>query len=49
MPMPVTIPEPSGDKPPGLLRRLGWFVALYAVGVGSVGVVAYGIRLWIKP
>ncbi|WP_158807737.1 DUF2474 family protein [Beijerinckia sp. L45] len=46
--MPVTIPERPDDKPLGFLRRLGWFVALYALGVLSVGLVAYGIRLWIK-
>jgi hypothetical protein len=46
--MPVTIPERPAKKPPGLLRRLGWFVALYMLGVFSVGIVAYGIRLWIK-
>ena len=43
--MPVTIPE--RPRPP-LWRRLAWFAALYCAGVGTVGVVAYGLRLWIK-
>jgi hypothetical protein len=46
--MPVTIPE-RRVAPASFWRRLGWFVALYAFGVLSVGIVAYGIRLWIKP
>ncbi len=43
--MPVTIPEPPK---PSLAKRLCWFVLLYAGGVGAVGIVAYGLRLWIK-
>ena len=45
--MPVTIPERPTRSP--LWKRIAWFVALYVAGVGSVGVVAYGLRLWIKP
>lgn len=30
------------------LRRLLWFVALWAAGVITVGLLAYGIRLMIK-
>jgi hypothetical protein len=36
-------------KPAPLARRLLWFVALWLGGVGTVAVVAYGIRLWIAP
>lgn len=43
--MPVTIPEPRRVP---LWRRLAWFAALYLAGVGVVGLVAYGLRLWIK-
>ncbi len=46
--MPVTIPDKRGEQRSSLWKRLGWFVALYALGVGSVGLVAYGLRLWIK-
>lgn len=50
--MPVTIPDkPAGvrwHRPAPLWRRLAWFVALYLGGIGVVGAVAYGIRLWIK-
>ena len=30
-----------------LLRRLGWFVLLWCAGVGTVGALAFVIRLWI--
>ena len=30
-------------------RRLLWFVALWAAGVLSVGVVGYGIKLVLSP
>ena len=29
------------------LRRLGWFVLIWALSVGAVGLVAWVIRLWI--
>lgn len=32
-----------------LARRLLWFVALWLLGVGCVGTVAYVLRLWIAP
>lgn len=28
-------------------QRLLWFVALWCAGVGTVTLVAYGLRLWI--
>lgn len=28
-------------------ERLGWFVLLYAAGVGAVTAIAYLIRMWI--
>jgi phage shock protein PspC (stress-responsive transcriptional regulator) len=31
------------------MRRLLWFVVLWLGGVGTVTIVAYGIRLWIAP
>lgn len=46
--MPVTIPERRVPRPAPLWRRLAWFAALYAGGILAVGLVAYGIRLWIK-
>jgi hypothetical protein len=39
----ITIPS----RP--LARRLLWFAALWLGGVGTVGIVAYGLRLWIGP
>lgn len=32
-----------------LWKRLAWLVAIWAVSVGVLGVVAWIIRLWIKP
>ena len=34
--------------PPGLLRRLGWFVLLWLSGVAAVAVVGLAIRLALK-
>ena len=31
----------------GALRRIGWFVGLWAAGVASTAAVAYGLRLII--
>jgi hypothetical protein len=31
------------------MPRLLWFAALWLGGVGTVAIVAYGIRLWIVP
>ncbi len=45
--MPVTIPDRQDSKP-SIWKRIGWFVLLYVIGVGSVGIVAFGLRLWIK-
>jgi hypothetical protein len=39
----------SEQKPPPLTQRLLWFVVLWLGGVGSVAIVAYGLRLWIAP
>ncbi len=30
-----------------LAQRLLWFAALWLGGVGSVAIVAYGLRLWL--
>lgn len=30
-----------------MARKLAWFVALWAAGVGVLGIIAYGIRLMI--
>jgi len=40
-------PSPNAERP--LWRRLLWFIGLWALGVGVVAAVAYGIRLWIMP
>jgi hypothetical protein len=41
------MPEPQ--KPPPLAQRLLWFLALWLGGVGTVAVIAFGLRLWIAP
>jgi hypothetical protein len=33
---------------PASLRRWLWFAALYAAGVGTLAVVAYGLRALLK-
>ena len=40
---------PSRGAPPSLARRLLWFVALWLAGVGSLSLVAFGLRLWLAP
>jgi hypothetical protein len=40
---------PSSQNSTPLGRRLLWFVALWLGGVGTVTIVAFGIRLWIAP
>jgi hypothetical protein len=32
-----------------LAQRLLWFVVLWLGGVGTVAVVAFGLRLWLSP
>jgi hypothetical protein len=39
---------PSGQIQPPLRRRLLWFVALWLAGVGSVTIIAFVIRLWMR-
>ena len=38
-------------KPPQrpLAQRLLWFVALWFCGVGSVALLSFGLRLWLRP
>jgi hypothetical protein len=38
----------EGERVPLWLRRLLWFVGLYAAGVGTLAVVAYGLRTLLK-
>jgi hypothetical protein len=38
---------PAEQNPRALAQRLLWFAALWLGGVGTVGIVAYGLRLWI--
>jgi hypothetical protein len=40
---------PSDQKPRPLAQRLLWFAALWLVGVGTVVLLSYGLRLWIAP
>ena len=37
----------DSDRP--LTQRLLWFIALWLLGVGTVTIVSYGLRLWIAP
>jgi hypothetical protein len=38
---------PAEQNPRPLAHRLLWFAALWLGGIGTVGIVAYGLRLWI--
>jgi hypothetical protein len=38
---------PDQQNPPPPAQRLLWFVALWLGGVGTVAIVAYGLRLWL--
>jgi hypothetical protein len=40
---------PAEQNPRPLAHRLLWFAALWLGGVGTVSIVAYGLRLWIAP
>lgn len=30
-------------------RRIGWFVAIWAASVATLGAVAWVLRLWLAP
>jgi hypothetical protein len=36
-------------NPRPLAQRLLWFVILWLGGVGTVSLLAFGLRLWIAP
>jgi hypothetical protein len=38
---------PGQQKPLPLAQRLLWFAGLWLGGVGTVAIVAYGLRLWL--
>jgi hypothetical protein len=38
----------EGERVPLWLRRWLWFVGLYAAGLGTLAVVAYGLRALLK-
>tara|TARA_A100001391_G_scaffold46046_2_gene27125 strand:+ start:2481 stop:2615 length:135 start_codon:yes stop_codon:yes gene_type:complete len=40
--------EIPADRAP-LWQRLAWLAAIWAGSVAVLGVVAYGLRLWIAP
>jgi hypothetical protein len=40
---------PVKQNSPPLTQRLAWFFILWLGGVGTVAVVAYGLRLWLGP
>jgi len=37
------------QKPRPLAQRLLWFAVLWLGAVGTVGIVSYGLRLWLAP
>jgi hypothetical protein len=57
MPAQKTLQETQQETQPAtrheahgpLAQRLLWFVVLWLGGVGTVAVVAFGLRLWLSP
>ena len=45
--MPITTDRAAPKEPGTPLRRIGWFVALWAAGVAVTAAVAYALRLII--
>ena len=43
----MSAPLPRNDAP--LWRRLLWFAAMWAAGVGAVALVSLVLRFWIGP
>jgi hypothetical protein len=41
--------EKQHETPLPLAQRLLWFAALWLGGVGTLAVVAFGLRLWLAP
>jgi hypothetical protein len=40
---------PPAENQRPLAHRLLWFAALWLGGVGTVALIAFGLRLWIAP
>ena len=40
---------PSEQTQRPLIQRLLWFAGLWLLGVGSVALVSFGLRLWLMP
>ena len=40
-------PRPTGSRAGSTATRLAWFVGLWIASVAVLGVVAYGIKLWL--
>ncbi len=39
--------QSPGKRKSTLWSRLGWFVLIWLISIGALGIVAYGIRLMI--
>ncbi|MEH2511135.1 hypothetical protein V1291_002489 [Nitrobacteraceae bacterium AZCC 1564] len=37
------------QPPRSLVQKLMWFGALWLLGIGAVGLIAFILRLWIAP
>jgi hypothetical protein len=37
------------QHPRPLIQKLTWFAALWLLGIGAVGLMAFILRLWIAP
>jgi len=41
--------ETSHETTRPLVQRLLWFAALWLGGVGTLAIIAFGLRLWLAP
>jgi hypothetical protein len=44
-----TSQETSQETTRPLAQRLLWFAALWLGGVGTLAVIAFGLKLWLAP
>ena len=47
--MAITDKPPANRRAGEMKRRLLWFVAIWAAGVGTVALVSLLLRAWIAP
>jgi hypothetical protein len=41
-------PPPTGEEPPGIVRKLAWFFSLAVASAGVVIAIAYALRALLR-